>query len=235
MARRPGTRQRFSKLIEKFKASGGTGGNDQAVVQFGNYLKGLNKANVTRKPTGNAIKRYRAKVIPFGLTPSATATDRFFACTFTGQAYAIFEGLGTAKNTFGLEIVGDAPSAAGVNVDDNFFPALARVKVVPTTSTTSTRISGITKVSYKTVQGRTGSIPFGRGGTGVKDAQTQSAEVAINEIDEQDVATTIISLLKGLVTTSPAGVVASVTIVPESFVPVALASFTPSSPPTITL
>ncbi|BAZ38690.1 hypothetical protein NIES4101_46300 [Calothrix sp. NIES-4101] len=232
MARRPGTRQRFSKLLEKFKASGGTGGNDTTVQEFGNFLKGINKVDVTRVPTGDSRKRFRAKVIPFGVSPGATVTPGdYYFCSITGQAYAIYNGM-SPNNVFGLTMVTSSTLAEGAIADNRFFPALARVFVASTSAVPTPSVSGITKRSYNSIKGRSGSIPFGRGITDVSDKKTGSPEPSIQEADEADVSASIAATMKKEYATFE---VKSISFLPEAFVPEAAVTLAPASPPTLTL
>jgi hypothetical protein len=231
MPKRPGTRNRFSRLIRQYKESGGASTNP-AVIEFGNFLKGINKPDVNRKPTGDLIKRYRAKVVPFGVTPKATLAESYFAVTITGQAYSIYNGLGAANNPFGLQLINSPAEGEGVKNVRSYFPAIARLFVAAASALPTPTTSGITKQSYKSTKGRSGSIPFGRGITGVTDAESGQAETTINEADEGDVSYSIAAAVKGAF---PTFVVKSVTFVPEAFVPPSLSGFAPETPPALNL
>ncbi len=218
--------------MAKYKASGGnTAGVASEIVEFGNYLKGINKADVKRKPSGDLVKRYRVKLIPFNVTPTATTpANSFFTTALTGQALAIYNGLGTENRVFGITPIETANDATGAFLDDNLFPALARVLIVPLNATISNETSGITKKGYKTIKGRSGSIPFGRTITGITDVREGTPEDTIDRVDEADVSNSIANTIKK---TYGSFRVKSVSFVPEAYVPPVTQEFAPATAPAI--
>jgi hypothetical protein len=231
----PRKTRRFGKLIKAYRANGGTAAADSQLGHFGNWLTGKTKIDVKRKPSADNMKRQRVKVIPFSVSTGATVdpTD-YYATSMTGQARAIYEGLGTDKSVFGLTVVSTVADAAGATVDAEFYPALARVFVVPTgTAVIVTKKSAVTQGDYKTQNGRSGSIPFGRGiGTGVKDSKTGAAETVVSDVDQEDVAKSILTNCKKAY---GGFVVKTISFVPEQLRPGLEVSLAPATPPNLAL
>lgn len=87
---------------------------------------------------------------------------------------------------------------AKVSQGDGFYPALARIKMVGATAIPTTETSGILGSvfgKYKSIKGRSGSIPFGRTLTSVIDTKTGAAETSLADVDEEDVTTDLLNSL----------------------------------------
>lgn len=229
----PRKTRRFGNLIKQYREAGGTGDANSRLGKFGNWLTGKSKIDVKRRPAAALMKRQRVKVIPFGVSPEATPQPSdYYLTAMTGQARAIYSGLGEDNSVFGLEIISTVADSAGASTDESFFPALARIFVVPTTpEVLQTDISAVTGVSYKRVYGRSGSIPFGRGiATEVKDAKKGTAETVIGSVDELDAAKSIANVAKKDL---QAFKVKTITFVPEQFAPDRTVPLAPTTAPTL--
>lgn len=230
----PRKTRRFGKLIDAYRKNGGAAAADSDLGKFGNWLTGKNKIDVKRRPSAALMKRQRVKVIPFGITPDGTAPTPpdYFLTAMTGQARAIFTAIGEDNSVFGLDIVSTVADAAGASTDESYYPALARIFVTPSgADVISTDISAVTGRSYKTVKGRSGSIPFGRGtASEVKDAKKGTAETSIGNVDELDVAKSIASVAKKDL---QAFKVKTITFVPEQFRPDKTVALAPTTAPTL--
>lgn len=152
---------------------------------YAEYLKGLRKHKQPRKAPPAYKERRAVGIVPFGLSPGATAN--FVRTSMTRGALGILETL-TITNLdgiFGLNLTGtgvtDAPTG--------FYPALAKITVIPEGVTAQTEgTSAFTGRPRNYKPGRSGSIPFGRGSsTAQVDAKDPtSVQTTIADMDYKD-------------------------------------------------
>ena len=152
---------------------------------YASYLKGERLHSQPRKAPGPYRERRGVGIVPFGLSPAATAN--FVRASMTRGALGLLETLGIANldGIFGLNLTGagvtDAPAG--------FFPAIARITVIPTNAVANTAgVSAFTGRPRNYKGGRSGSIPFGRGSsTAQTDARDPaSTQTTIADIDYKD-------------------------------------------------
>lgn len=179
----PRSRGRFSRLNRELRASGASATSGRA-GEYLNWLKGVNKINVTRRPSQAYMQRFNVGVIPFGVSPKTGASELNHVITsMTVQADAIKATVtGATDAKLGIE-----RDLTKIREESGFYPAQAKVLLVGASAQTETETSGITKQPYKTIKGRSGSIPYGRTTTGVVDAETGAAEADIGTVDELDI------------------------------------------------
>jgi len=229
----PRKNRRFGNLLKQYRGSGGAADNDSRVGKFGNWLTGKTKIDVKRRPIATLMARQRVKVVPFGVTPEGSPQPSdYYLTAMTGQARAIFNGIGENNSVFGLQIVSTVADTAGASTDESFYPALAKIFVVPAgQNVTVEETSAVTGDKYKRILGRSGSIPFGRSiASEVKDVKKGTTETAISNVDELDVAKSILNVVKA---DNQAFKVKTVTFVPEQFKPDKTVPFAPTTSPTL--
>lgn len=230
----PRKTKRFGKLIEKYRENGGGATGDGKMAKFGEWLTGKTKIDVKRRPSALLMKRGLCKIIPFGVTPEASVTPAdYYLTAITGQARAIYAGLGGDNTVFGLTICTTNNDSAGASDDGRFYPALARVTVAAGNATLQEETSKVTGVKYKRILTRSGSIPFGRNvASETKDAKKGTAESQIGNVDERDVAESILSTCKKAYTNFT---VKTITFVPEQFNPDTAVQLADTTVPNLTL
>lgn len=152
---------------------------------YASYLKGERLHSQPRKAPGAYRERRGVGIVPFGLSPAATAT--FVRASMTRGALGLLETLGIANldGIFGLNLTGtgvtDAPAG--------FFPAVARITLIPANAVANTAgTSAFTGRPRNYKGGRSGSVPFGRGSSTVQtDARDPaSTQTTIADIDYKD-------------------------------------------------
>lgn len=209
----PRRRQRFSKLEQQFRDSGGVAAPGSRLEGYINFKKGINKIKVTERLTAEERKRYGFAILPFSLSvPANPAADDRYAAGITAYSNAGRISLGLSNNQCGYDDIG-----AGTNQADNFYPALMKCFVPGATDAGSgkgTPTSNITKEEYNRTYGRTYGIPFGRTVTQVDDAKTGAGETTVDDADEQDVRFALATAAKTGQGTTKA---TSVTFLPEEF------------------
>lgn len=153
---------------------------------YASYLKGERLHSQPRKAPA-VYKELRAVgIVPFGLSPAATAT--FVRTSMTRGALGLLGTLGIANldGIFGLNLTGtggvtDAPAG--------FYPALAKITLIPSDAVANTAgVSAFTGRPRNYKGGRSGSVPFGRGSsTAQTDARDPtSVQTTIADIDYKD-------------------------------------------------
>lgn len=190
-------RQRYSKLFDKLRAQGGAAptGTDGELAGFYNYLLGAtgSKIKQTNAIPGEARKRYKIGLIPFGLSATDTTVEnRNIAYV---SAYSLKAIMGTRVNV-GKDDLGIFNSEDGGTDNPNYYPALLRATFSRSgAGTDPNKKSAVTGQTYSYTPRRTFSLPFGRSITSTKDAKTQAVETSINNVDELDVAKSLITKL----------------------------------------
>lgn len=204
-------RRRFSDLEKQFRESGGTAAPGSRLAGYIDYKKGINKVEIrdTRKLTAAQRKRYGYAIVPFGLTVPATVTsgDRY-AASITAYSNQYRKEAGLTDNELGYQDIVGATIQSEI-----FFPALCRFFI--NFGTTLSPTSGIVKKEYKRKDGRTITVPFGRTMSDVTDATTGATEATLDDVDYQDVRTSLALALKGKVVGGTTNVITSVTFEPE--------------------
>ena len=150
------------------------------------YLKGNRIHSQPRKAPAVYKERRAVGIVPFGLSPAATAN--FVRTSMTRGALGILNTLAIANldGIFGLNlnntpVVGDAPAG--------FFPAIARITLIPQNAVANTAgTSAFTGRPRNYKGGRSGSVPFGRGSSTIQtDAKDPaSTQTTIGDIDYKD-------------------------------------------------
>lgn len=144
---------------------------------YASYLKGERLHSQPRKAPGPYKERTGVAIVPFGLSPAASAN--FVRTSMTRGALGLINttlGIANLDGIFGLNLTG----AGAVDARAGFYPALARITLIPenvVANTAGTSAFAGRPRNYK--GGRSGSAPFGRGSstvqTDVKDpASTQT-------------------------------------------------------------
>lgn len=193
----PRRRQRYSKLFEKLRAQGGTAptGTDSEVTGFYDYLLGKSGSKIKQDNAipGEARQRYKIALIPFGL--SATTNDVVNRNIAYISAYSLKAVLGTRVNATKADL-GIFSSDQGGEDNPSYYPALLRASYSRSGATTNpSKTSAVTGQTYSYTPTRTFSLPFGRT-TQATDAKTKTAETNLAEVDEIDVAKSVIDKLK---------------------------------------
>lgn len=194
----PRDKQRFSDLQRQLK-QGNYSQTSGDAFEYLQYLKGINKLKVERKPDSKYLQRFNVGVIPFDVAFVAADAEKHWQAAMTILADNIRIEFNTVAPIalFGIEI--DLSKCEQVN---GFYPALARITVKPLSQTTKDeKTSGITKRKYKSFKTRTGSIPFGRSLVGVKQPDG-SAETDLGDVESEQVEKSILAALKGTNTTT---------------------------------
>ena len=184
--------RRFGALHKALKDTGYKA-TDGPAGEYLKFLQGQNKITVARKPDSKYLVRFNVGVIPFDIEVPTGANDiKAYQGTTTVQANNILKVVtGLTDAMLGLERdLTKTREVAG------FYPALAHVTVAATGQTKSPKTSGITKRSYKTINTRTGGLPYGRTKTSVKDPQGNAITDISNETEE-DSRKAIMEAIKG--------------------------------------
>ena len=155
----PRRKRQFSFLERALKAAGGTATNG-VLAEYAKFKAGTNKRNAGKTPA-SARKRVLYAVNPFGnVTASLAAVPDSgkYKVSISQFSNDWRKGAGSISNT---DIGYDTVKAANQS-DPSFYPALAKI-FVPESATAAgvAKISGITKRSYKSVPGKSYSLPFG--------------------------------------------------------------------------
>lgn len=158
---------------------------DAEITAYAEYLRGTRIHSQPRKAPADYKQRRGVAVVPFGLSPAATAN--FVRTTMTRGALGLLGVLGIANldGIFGLNLTG----ADATDPPSGFYPAIARITLVPAGATPITAgTSAFTGRPRNYKPGRSGSIPFGRGSTTVQtDAKNPaSTQTTIADIDYRD-------------------------------------------------
>jgi hypothetical protein len=152
---------------------------------YASYLKGERLHSQPRKAPAEYKELRAVGIVPFGLSPAATAN--FVRSSITRGALGLLATLGIANldGIFGLNLTGtgvtDAPAG--------FYPAMAKITLIPTDAVANTAgTSAFTGRPRNYKGGRSGSVPFGRGSSTVQtDARDpSSAQTSIADIDYKD-------------------------------------------------
>ena len=203
------SKSRFSKLSKRLRAYGGTAAAGTPEGEYLNYIKGINKINVTRRPAQEYLERFTVGIMPFGIDftniPAPGYADKWAAFM------TVFSSLGMAE--VGLTPVNLAYEENTQDYSEKlgFFPAMLRWRTTVISATPTTETSGITKKTYKRKPNQNFQIPFGR---------TQSASILPNgstltiaTVTENIVGDRLASLVKSVALSGKK--VTSVSIVPE--------------------
>jgi hypothetical protein len=155
----PRRKRQFSFLERALKAAGGTA-TSGVLGEYSKFKAGINKKNAGKIPA-TARKRVLYAIAPFGnVTASLTAVPDSgrYKVAISQFSNEWRKGAATISNT---DIGYDTVKAANQS-DPSFYPALAKI-FVPDSATAAAvaKISGITKKSYKSVPGKSYSLPFG--------------------------------------------------------------------------
>lgn len=188
----PRRRQRFSNLERQFRDSGGTAEAGSRLAGYIKFKKGETRIKVNNNLTAAQRKRFAFAILPFNLEVAAVQADqkRYAApitqYSHTGRSTApLNTALTDAK--LGYESVDENTMQAG-----NFYPALLRIFVKDDANgALVSKPSAITEKSYKTHEGKSYSVPFGRTITGI-------AGAAIITVSEESVRRQLTTELKVL-------------------------------------
>jgi hypothetical protein len=164
---------------------------------YASYLKGERKHEQTRKAPPDYRELTAVAIVPFGLSPAATAN--FVRASMTRGALGLIQttlGITNLDGLFGINLTGtdatDPPSG--------FYPAVARITLIPQNAVRNTAgVSAFTGRARNYLPGRSGSAPFGRGSSTVqKDAKDPaSAQTTIADIDYLDALLAVKQAVKG--------------------------------------
>lgn len=155
----PRRKRQFSFLERALKAAGGTA-TSGVLGEYAKFKAGTNKRNAGNIPA-SARKRVLYAIAPFGNVNAGLAAvpdSGRYKAAISQFSNAWRKGDGKISNTdIGYETVKAANQS-----DPSFYPAVAKI-FVPTSATAAavSKISGITKNSYKSVPGSSYSLPFG--------------------------------------------------------------------------
>jgi hypothetical protein len=155
------------------------------------YLKGERLHSQPRKAPGIYKEPTAVAIVPFGLSPAATAN--FVRTSMTRGALGLIQttlGITNLDGIFGLNLTG----AGATDAPGGFYPALARITLIPADVVPiTTGVSAFTGRPRNYRAGRSGSAPFGRGSSTVQtDARDPaSTQTTIGDIDYQDAANAI--------------------------------------------
>ena len=161
------------------------------------YLKGERKHSQDRKAPAIYKERTAVAIVPFGLSPAASAN--FVKTTITRGALGLIGttlGIANLDGIFGISLTGDT----AIDPPAGFYPALARITLIPADAVAITAgVSAFTGRPRNYKGGRSGSAPFGRGSsTFQKDAKDPaSVQTTIGDIDYQDAANAIMQAVSG--------------------------------------
>jgi hypothetical protein len=154
----PRRKRQFSFLERALKAAGGTANG--TLGEYKKFKDGVNKRNAGKIPA-SARKRVMYALNPFGnvnATLAAVPDSGKYKFTISVFSNDWRKGAGSLSNT---DLGYDTIKAANQS-DPSFYPAVAKI-FVPDSATAAavSKISGITKRNYKSVPGKSYSIPFG--------------------------------------------------------------------------
>jgi len=164
---------------------------------YASYLKGERKHEQLRKAPPDYKELTAVGIVPFGLSPAATANQ--VRVGITRGALGLLQttlGITNLDGIFGID-------TAGTNAGEppgGFYPALARITLIPVnTIRVTSGVSAFTGRPKNYLPGRSGSAPFGRGSSTIqKDAKDPaSTQTSIADIDYQDAANAIMQAVKG--------------------------------------
>jgi hypothetical protein len=150
------------------------------------YLKGERKHSQPRKAPAAYKERTAVAIVPFGLSPAATAN--FVKASMTRGALGLIQGVLGISNLDGIFGISLTDPGA-TDAPGGFYPVMARVTLVPQNAVANTAgTSPFTGRPRNYKGGRSGSAPFGRGSSTVqKDARDpNSAQTTIADIDYKD-------------------------------------------------
>jgi hypothetical protein len=150
------------------------------------YLKGERKHSQPRKAPAAYKERTAVAIVPFGLSPAATAN--FVKASMTRGALGLIQGVLGISNLDGIFGISLTDPGA-TDAPGGFYPAMARVTLVPQNAVANTAgTSAFTGRPRNYKGGRSGSAPFGRGSSTVqRDARDpNSAQPTIADIDYKD-------------------------------------------------
>lgn len=202
-------RRRFSDLERLFRESGGTAEPGSRLAGYIDFKKGINrvKQRQERKLTAAQRKRYGYAILPFGVSPGATPgpEDRYAApITAYSNDHRRSAGLSDAE-------LGYADVVAVTRQQDIFFPALCKFFI--NFGTPLSPVSGVTKKEYKRKDGRSITVPFGRTVTNTTDEKTGAVETTVNDVDYEDMRSSLALQLKNKVVDN--NIITSVSFEPE--------------------
>lgn len=155
------------------------------------YLKGERKHSQSRKAPAVYKERTAVAIVPFGLSPAATAN--FVKSSMTRGALGLVQttlGISNLDGIFGVSLT----DPGAVDAPGGFYPAIARITLIPQNAVAITAgVSAFTGRPRNYKGGRSGSVPFGRGSVTIqKDAKDPaSTQTTIADIDYKDAANAI--------------------------------------------
>lgn len=200
--------QRFSRLMDKLRSTGGSFGEGDGEVQnFYRFLTGQRKITVDNAISGQARKLVSVAVMPFGSDIQATPGDSDrFQVTMSTYSYAGWDSR-VKSQLSAAELGWAAPAAANKNAkEEQFFPALAKLTMTRSGAVTlENKVSGVTGKTYTYTPRRTFSLPFGRTLASVTEpAKGSAAATDIEQVEYEGVKASIYNqvtdpLLNGLV------------------------------------
>jgi len=158
---------------------------------YASYLKGERKHSQPRKAPAVYKERTAVAIVPFGLSPAASAN--FVKSSMTRGALGLINttlGITNLDGIFGINLTDPGATDAPAG----FYPALARITLIPQNAVANTAgTSAFTGRPRNYKGGRSGSAPFGRGSSTIqKDAKDPaSAQTTIGDIDYKDAANAI--------------------------------------------
>ena len=188
----PRRKQRFNKLFDELRGTGGTPSGTGRTTEFFKYLTGQKKLTQDNKVPPEARKLYEISLIPFAISASDESVGNRYKATMSAYSIAgLKDRANAAENDFGIfRIIG------GEQEDENYFPALLKAKYDSAGSTVQeNRISDITGQGYRYKYGRTFSFPFGRS-TEAIDVKDGAKETVVDDADELDQLRTLQNKLK---------------------------------------
>lgn len=188
----PRRKQRFNKLFNELRGTGGTPTGTGRTAEFFKYLTGQKQLTQDNPIPVEARKVYEIALLPFALSaPDNTVSNRYKATMSVYSVLGLTQRANADEDDFGIyRIVG------GEQENENYFPALLKAKYDASGSQVEeNRVSDITGESYRYKYGRTFSFPFGRTVTAV-DAEDGTQETNVDDADELDVLRTLQNKLK---------------------------------------
>ncbi|NJO64205.1 MAG: hypothetical protein HC836_40350 [Richelia sp. RM2_1_2] len=171
----PRRRQRFSNLERQFRDAGGVADDGSRLAGYIKFKKGETRIKIDNNLTAAQRKRFAFAILPFNIEVAATEAERIrYAAPITQYSHSaritapLSAALSNAK--LGYEDVDETTMQAG-----NFFPALLRIFVKDNANgALTTKLSAVTGKGYKTYEGKSYSIPFGRTIAGLANANIVS-------------------------------------------------------------
>lgn len=190
--------QRYSRLLDKLRSTGGSFGDGDGEVQnFHRFLTGQRKITVQNAISGEARKLVSVAILPFSSDIQATPDDSDrIAVTMSKYSYAGWDSR-IKTQLSAAELGWAAPAAANSSAkEEDFYPALVKVSMTRAGEVAnSNKVSGVTGKTYSYYAPRTFSVPFGRmlsgvtepakGGAPATDLENVEYETASNAIFEQ--------------------------------------------------